>query len=306
MARTPQNNRCPLQAECERKCTFKLRELECDYYKYNARPDYYIKDQEAIRQKQERAEDEKLEEAMIAEIPDEEELDEEESNEEAEETTLYTSKASIYLDGPRGVTEKIKQAMYNAAKEFVYIGFLLWEVQKNGYYREHGYNNVYEYAETELNFKRSSTKNFIAIAEQFGTEDRRSIGGIAHTRTMMLQPKYEQFNYSQLCEMLSMAPAKREQVTPDMTVREIRELKRQSEPDLPPELETIPIELPEKTTGQTSGQENKTIIINNYWRDLPPEIIKAIVKAAGLKYTPKSCYKIRVERKEAEAWQDRE
>ena len=32
------NERCPLQAECERRCSFYGREKECDYYHGNARP----------------------------------------------------------------------------------------------------------------------------------------------------------------------------------------------------------------------------------------------------------------------------
>lgn len=43
------NDRCPLQAECERKCKFQNRELECDYYHANARPGYEIADQEEKR-----------------------------------------------------------------------------------------------------------------------------------------------------------------------------------------------------------------------------------------------------------------
>lgn len=44
-----QNERCPLQAECERKCKFQHKELECDYYHANARPGYEIADQEEKR-----------------------------------------------------------------------------------------------------------------------------------------------------------------------------------------------------------------------------------------------------------------
>jgi transposase len=72
-----------------------------------------------------------------------------------------------HLIGTMGVTQRIKDAMYDAAKQFVYIGFLLWEVREYKYYRENGYQNVYEYAEAELGFKISSTKNLIAICVQF-------------------------------------------------------------------------------------------------------------------------------------------
>ena len=47
------NDRCPLQVECERKkCDFIHTELKCPYYSVNARKDYYIDDQEEIRERQ--------------------------------------------------------------------------------------------------------------------------------------------------------------------------------------------------------------------------------------------------------------
>lgn len=42
--RTTKNERCPLQAECERSCAFQHRELECNYYRDNARGDLVIAD----------------------------------------------------------------------------------------------------------------------------------------------------------------------------------------------------------------------------------------------------------------------
>ena len=43
------NDRCPLQAECEKKCEYIHRELDCPYYHVNARPGYEIDDQEERR-----------------------------------------------------------------------------------------------------------------------------------------------------------------------------------------------------------------------------------------------------------------
>ena len=36
------NERCPLSAECEKRCSFTGRELDCDYYRNNARPGYEL------------------------------------------------------------------------------------------------------------------------------------------------------------------------------------------------------------------------------------------------------------------------
>ena len=43
------NDRCPLQAECEKQCGFFGRELDCPYYNANAREGYEIDDQEERR-----------------------------------------------------------------------------------------------------------------------------------------------------------------------------------------------------------------------------------------------------------------
>jgi len=49
VAKKKTNERCPLQAECERKCSHEGNEIECDYYFGNARPGYEIEDQEVLR-----------------------------------------------------------------------------------------------------------------------------------------------------------------------------------------------------------------------------------------------------------------
>lgn len=151
-----------------------------------------------------------------------------------------------HLHGYNGLTEKIKQAMYESAKQFVYIGFLLREAKMMKYYEEGGYKDIYEYAAKELNFKRTSTKNFIAIAETFGVQEEQFGRIINQKQTMHLQPKYEKFNYGQLVELLAMKEKDREQATPDMTVRQLRELKR-----------GVPAEPAAQTNGQTSDQTQR-------------------------------------------------
>ena len=54
------NARCPLQAECERKCAHEGCELDCDYYHWNARDELVIEDQEAIRRQREREQEERM------------------------------------------------------------------------------------------------------------------------------------------------------------------------------------------------------------------------------------------------------
>lgn len=68
MAKKVLNERCPLQAECERKtCEYVHKELECPYYSANAREGHYIYDQEEIRDRRDR---EAMDEALLAHLGD--------------------------------------------------------------------------------------------------------------------------------------------------------------------------------------------------------------------------------------------
>lgn len=64
------NARCPLQAECERKCEYEGHELDCDYYSVNAIGDRVIEDQEKIRRERERKRQEELDEERYLQMPD--------------------------------------------------------------------------------------------------------------------------------------------------------------------------------------------------------------------------------------------
>lgn len=54
------NMRCPLQAECERKCTYEGHELDCDYYSLNGVGSSTIEDQEVIREERARKQQEEI------------------------------------------------------------------------------------------------------------------------------------------------------------------------------------------------------------------------------------------------------
>lgn len=72
MAKKKLNTRCPLQEECERKCTYEGHELDCDYYFNNAvGEDRTIEDQELIRAEREREVYEAEYEAELAAVDEE-------------------------------------------------------------------------------------------------------------------------------------------------------------------------------------------------------------------------------------------
>lgn len=93
------------------------------------------------------------------------------------------------------------------------IAFRLKEAKDLNYAEELGFANIYDLAETEFGFKRSSCAAYIAVCENFmdGTHVKEC---------------FANFSYSQLCEMLSLSFYDRTLIKPTMTVRQIREWKR--------------------------------------------------------------------------------
>lgn len=93
------------------------------------------------------------------------------------------------------------------------IAFRLKEAKDLNYAEELGFANIYDLAEKEFGFKRSSCAAYIAVCENF-------MSG------MQVKQRFENFSYSQLCEMLALDLYDRSLIKPTMTVRQIREWKK--------------------------------------------------------------------------------
>lgn len=75
--------------------------------------------------------------------------------------------------------------------------------------------NIYEYAFQVFKFKRTSVKNMLAVHNTFCERDRFAT----------LKPRYQDYSFTQLVEMVSLTQEQREHITPDMTVAQIRSYK---------------------------------------------------------------------------------
>lgn len=125
----------------------------------------------------------------------------------------------------------IRDRVTAMAREYIGIGFFLRKVRDNEMYLEDGYKDVHDFAMNEFGMSKSTVNHCIRINEQFSI-DGNSPG---------IDERYKDFSKSQLQEMLYIPVDKREDVTPDMTVKEIRSMKE--EPlDVEPEVvdEQIP------------------------------------------------------------------
>ena len=106
-----------------------------------------------------------------------------------------------------------------AARSVISIGYWLMYVRDRNQFQEYGYSDINEYAARQFGFSRSTTKRYIDRCIRF------SKGG----NSPILDDRYRDFSKAQLQEMLGLDDEQLEQVTPNMTVRQIRAMKQPKE-----------------------------------------------------------------------------
>lgn len=135
----------------------------------------------------------------------------------------------------------IRSNLQSAVRSVIATGFYLKHIRDNELYLEAGYKNINEYAMDRFGLSASATSRYITRNTRF------SRGG----NSPLIDDRFKDFSKSQLQEMLGMSDEQLEQVTPDMTVREIRSLARPKEVpyiEIPgqTELKDIPGVMPEE------------------------------------------------------------
>ena len=117
--------------------------------------------------------------------------------------------------------ETIKGYLCDIGNTYLLIAYRVYEMDLHKSYKGK-YKNLVEACEQCLGWKKSTTYNMLNIVKRFGTPNEH---GIISYDSLFGSSR---FSYSQLCEMLSLSDKQLEQVTPDTTVKEIREMKKQA------------------------------------------------------------------------------
>lgn len=121
----------------------------------------------------------------------------------------------------RASVKYILTDMSDIRRSFIRLGFHLYEFERMHYYEDFGYTSIVEFAEKNLGLSKTQVSVYKNIYLQFGFYEEHS-----SVPKMWLDDKYKQYSYSQLREMLSMSEENRKQVNPDMSIEQIRELKK--------------------------------------------------------------------------------
>lgn len=135
----------------------------------------------------------------------------------------------------------IRSNLQSAVRSVIATGFYLKHIRDNELYLEAGYKNINEYAMDKFGLSASATSRYITRNTKFSKDGN----------SPFIDDKFKDFSKSQLQEMLGMNNEQLEQVTPDMTVREIRSMARPKEIpyiEIPgqTELKDIPGVMPEE------------------------------------------------------------
>lgn len=116
--------------------------------------------------------------------------------------------------------ETIKGYLCEIGNTYLLIAYRVYEMDLYKSY-EGKYKNLVEACQECLGWKKSTTYNMLNIVKRFGTPG--SNGVIPYDSLF----GSSRFSYSQLCEMLSLSDKQLEKITPETTVKEIREIKKQ-------------------------------------------------------------------------------
>lgn len=116
-----------------------------------------------------------------------------------------------YQQAVRVIGEELKKTK----QSFIKIGWYLKYIKDRELYGRDGYSSIYEFAKGKFHISQSTATRFMNLCMEFS----------AGSGSAELDKKYENFTVSQLVEMLPLGQGQKEKVTPDMTVRQIREIK---------------------------------------------------------------------------------
>lgn len=115
--------------------------------------------------------------------------------------------------------ESLDQELSRSAESFVRIGYLLKVARDTNILYESGYETVTQFAEAEYNLRPDQVTRFMQI------NDRYSEDGYG----MNLQDSYKGMGYTKLVEMLQLPLAIAQELTPDFTREEIKEIRSEVE-----------------------------------------------------------------------------
>lgn len=118
----------------------------------------------------------------------------------------------------------IRRDLESMSRKFITIGYYLKLIRDNEMYHQDGFKDIWEFAQDTYGISKSTCSRWMAMNDKF------SQGG----NSPYLKEEYRDFGKSQLQEMLYLTDEQMEQARPDMTAKEIREIRKPRIPIIKP------------------------------------------------------------------------
>lgn len=122
--------------------------------------------------------------------------------------------------------------MTDIKRSYFKLGFHLHEFRQCKYYEDFGFTSFEEFCEANFELDKGAVSrciNVFLMASAYN--DKQYIMGTeTHGCAMEISDRFKEYNYSQLCEMLPLSDKQRNKIKPEMTIKQIREIKNQ--PDI--------------------------------------------------------------------------
>lgn len=207
------NERCPLQAECERTCKYKGHELDCDYYAVNSYgEDRSIPDQDKIRRERERKADEEWYAQQLAQMQDENDPDEEPA-----ETALVPRTETKIVRTVDVIAAEIRTLTASMLSNIIEIGRRMVEAKELLPHGEFG-----PWLKANTGYSTSKANDYMRIFREYGSPQGSLFGAEVNCQT------YGNLNYSQALALLDVPAEEREAFVLEHNVEDMstRELKQ--------------------------------------------------------------------------------
>ena len=210
-----ENTRCPLQAECERKCLYEGHELDCAYYETNGIGENGIPDQEERREQIERRKDAEWEESYMAALREDEGEDMPDVAEPAKPCAPDEERT------PQRIGAEIRNLTYQAKCMTVYygveIGRRLVEAKQMV-----GHGAWGDWVKKETEFSQSTATRFMRVFEEYGGEQIGIFGAVENSSTL------QNISISNALRLLAVPKEEREEFAAEVDAAHLsaRELER--------------------------------------------------------------------------------
>ena len=126
-------------------------------------------------------------------------------------------------EGARHSLRYILGDLGDIKEKYFILGFHLNEFTNSEYYKDFGYDSMKDFCTANIPIEYSSLNRCMSVHKH---TCERLINGYPNLQTNRMKEKYKEYGYSQLVEMVGMDEEEEKLCTPDMTVKQIRELKK--------------------------------------------------------------------------------